>query len=419
MPSVLSECIIKFLGYGNNTGVSSLEGFSLREWRRTLPWLDASGLALYFLDRVELLHGASVVPPSILARLRRNQEDNHERTAALTEEMGAIHQSLYARGVEFAVLKGYSLVPEYCQAPALRHQCDLDYLVSENDLERANSILGRMGYSRVQSAPGSFTFARSTGQVPSRHHMYKAGLNFSVEMHTALWDNCDVAELEQLPEVLPRRRPHQVSWLTFPALSRDDQFVHQCVHVLSHILQFWIRLAWLYEIATFLKRARTDSAFWQAVQKRIDGRNYVGKATRLVSLLAAAIFEVECPTLGSDGQALRLWVNEYGRRWAIHKQPGSKLSLFLFPEFMDESSWRRLRRQRLFPIHLPHPATQVSASHPKRTLPARLAEYAYAGRRLAFHVREAWRYFGEKSNWRRCLEELKESPHCQPNMVMQ
>ncbi len=414
MPSRLEEQIIEFLRYDQAGDASVPEGFPTWEWKRVLPWLDASGLALYFLNRIETLNAGSVLPPAVLTRLRQNRRDNRERASAFIEEMRTIHQSFDASGVEFAVLKGYSLVPEYCPVPDLRHQCDLDYLIAENNLHRASSILHAMGYSRVRKAPGTYTFSRSTGDLPSRDNIYKAGLNYSVELHAALWDNEDVAQLERLPEVLGRRQMHQLSGLAFPILAAEDRFIHQCTHVLSHVLQFWIRLAWLYEIATFLNEARSDAGFWRMVQNRIGGRVYIAKAVRLVTLLAATVFAAQAPEIqGGDYPALELWVNDYGRQWALHNIPGSKLSLFLFPEFVGENQWRRLRRQRLFPLRRSHSATQLSASEPRLSLGAGLAEFRYAGQRLAFHMRETWRYLRQERQWQQRSRAWQETARYQ------
>ncbi len=409
MPSRLAERITEFLRHDQAGDASVLQSFPSREWKRALPWLDASGLALYFLNRIEKLDGGGMLPAVVLTRLRQNRKDNRARTSAFLDEMRVIHQSFEANGVEFALLKGYSLVPEYCPAPELRHQCDLDYLIAEDNLHRASSILHAMGYSRVRKAPGTHTFSRSTGDLPSRDNIYKAGLNYSVEVHAALWENEDVPGLERLPGVLGRRQTHQLSGLVFPTLAAEDRFIHQCTHVLSHVLQFWIRLAWLYEIATFLNQARTDVGFWRRVGSRIGGRVYIAKAVQLVTLLATTVFAGEAPPIqGSDYPALRLWVNDYGRQWAMHDLPGSKLSLFLFPEFVDEEQWRRLRRQRLFPLRRSHSATQLSASEPRLSLGAQFAEFRYAGQRLAFHMRETWRYLREQPRWQQSLRAWQE-----------
>ena len=405
MPSRLPQHIVGFMRRGETGGnPAHLDHFGLAEWQRALPWLDSSGLALHFLHKLETLDAESVLPCSVRARLQRNFADNAQRNAALAEEMRAIHAHFEARTVNFAVLKGYSLIPEYCSMPALRHQCDLDYLVAQDHLSSATHGLRALGYVRVRKSPGTFTFSRSIGHLPGRGEIYKPGLNVSVELHTSLWDNNDVAVLESLPQVLARRRMHQACGLVFPALAREDLFIHQCMHVLSHILQFWIRLSWLYEIATFLSAARTDSRFWRAVDGRIGDASYIARAVGFVASLAAEVFGGEpLPAWSDIPDPLRLWVSQYGLPWAMHDLPGSKLSLFIFREFMNEEQWRDLARRRLFPFHRPHSATQVSDLHPRRSLRAHFAESRYAGQRFIFHCREAWHYFRERPRWRRLL----------------
>jgi hypothetical protein len=411
MRSRLAEHIVEVLRYGADRGsVSLLERHTAQQWKQVLPWLDASGLALYFLDRIETLGASAALPPATLARLRQNLADNRERTAALLAEMRAIHREFDAAGVEFAVLKGYSLVPDYCPAAALRHQCDLDYLVAPPHLHRALGVLCDLDYSRVRTSSGTYTFARSTGEMPSRNHIYTPGVNYSIELHAALWENQEVATLEPLTGVLARRRLHWACGLTFPALAPEDRFIHQCIHLLSHTLQFWIRLAWLYELAGFLAGARADAAFWQSVEERIAGAACIAKAVRLATLLAICIFGGQAPRLQIGGHpSLALWVREYGGEWAMYGLPGSKLSLFLFREFTDEQRWRQLERRRLFPVHRPPAATQLSFWRPRRSLRSRLAELRYAGRRLRFHIRETWRYLRERPHWQRRLLTLQQA----------
>ncbi|HKT68434.1 MAG TPA: hypothetical protein VJP83_03310, partial [Terriglobales bacterium] len=150
-------------------------------------------------------------------------------------------------------------------------------------------------------------------------------------------------------------------------------------------------------------------AFWRLVERRIGGREYIAKSVYLVNLLAARMFRVDSPVLRADDYpSLELWVSKYGSRWALHDLPGSKLSLFLFPEFMIQEQWRRLERQRLFPVHRPHSATQLDAAAPRRSLRAQLAEYFYTSQRLRFHAREAAVYLHEKPRWRQCLRLLRQ-----------
>ena len=65
---------------------SRLENLSEKDWQKLLHWLDISGLALYFLDRMVELQMCSMLPAAVLARLQRNLQDNIERTRGMIAE---------------------------------------------------------------------------------------------------------------------------------------------------------------------------------------------------------------------------------------------------------------------------------------------------------------------------------------------
>src|SRR3954464_655414 len=60
-----------------------LREFNAREWNRAKYWLDVSGLALYFLERIEAMNLQDCLPESLLLQLRTNLQENRRRTAAL------------------------------------------------------------------------------------------------------------------------------------------------------------------------------------------------------------------------------------------------------------------------------------------------------------------------------------------------
>ena len=51
-----------------------LSALRASEWQRSYHWLDASGMALYFLDKVESLHMESALPAATLERLQPGRQ---------------------------------------------------------------------------------------------------------------------------------------------------------------------------------------------------------------------------------------------------------------------------------------------------------------------------------------------------------
>src|SRR5215831_11932225 len=110
-----------------------LREFTALDWRRAKYWLDVSGLALYFLDRLEKLKLQASVPETFLLELRTNLGENRERTASLFNEALTITELLRERNIECAVLKGVTIPRESVHDFSLRNQMDLDLLIRESD----------------------------------------------------------------------------------------------------------------------------------------------------------------------------------------------------------------------------------------------------------------------------------------------
>ena len=88
---------------------STLERLSATEWQRLLLWLDTSGLALYFYDRLKDLSSERILPTDVSARLQQNLADNTARTEGLIGEMFRIHREFQRASLRYAMLKGLTL----------------------------------------------------------------------------------------------------------------------------------------------------------------------------------------------------------------------------------------------------------------------------------------------------------------------
>jgi len=128
------------------------------EWQQLLRWLDTSGLALYFLDRVLELQLNDLLPRAVMARLQQNLIDNTERLRGMVDESIEIQLEFQSADLCYAVLKGFSLWPHSVPKLQLRSQLDLDFLVAEKKLTRHQayqlvSIAGNVAITQLVDKP--------------------------------------------------------------------------------------------------------------------------------------------------------------------------------------------------------------------------------------------------------------------------
>ena len=372
-----------------------------------LCWLDYSGLALYFFDRIADLQLGDLLPEPVFARLRQNLIDNTKRTHSMIAESIAIQQKFQATSLRYAALKGLSFWPSSVPKPELRSQFDIDFLVAEKHAQAARRILERHGYRLYATSGRSWEFKRNEFPGISRKQMYQDTGSWAVELHVESSDS-------SIASLLERIEWRELGGFTIPVLPPVDLFLGQGLHVYKHICSEFSRAAHLLEFRRHVLFHRDDASFWNALQARALENPQSVLGLGLVTLLITQAMGEFAPesltswTVDRLPRSVQLWVETYGHRAVLGSFPGSKLYLLLQREIEASGlSSKRSIRQSLIPSGLPPPVIRAS---PNETFSNRLGRYrmqlSLIFDRLRFHLIEGARFLWESHRWRRQLNQV-------------
>lgn len=401
MNYALASSVVDLVVAADHLGAGpELARFSPRDWQRSMFWLDASGLALLLEHRIRHHRQMqNAIPACVVDRLRSAAAQNRQRTQAMLGEFERLVSALHHEGVVFAVLKGFSLIPDYCSDPNLRLQVDFDFLVHAGQEHHASAVINSLGYRTVSRLPFEIRFA--TGNTAPRHHtdLYMPPDSFVAEFHFGLIDRPEFSTF-LAADALQRRRWAHFGGVTFPALASDDQFIHHTLHAFQDVFLFSLRISSLVETANLLRTKASCDVFWRHVQQRCaHAGSGIASKLALVVALSAELCRTTIPpglgawTLDRASERILLWVRRYGRKWCLHPFPGSKSSLLISSEFMERRTWSRYVRTSLAPFD------RIRMSRNPRRVPPRPVPWRYLLQRAWFHFREAALLLFELPGW--------------------
>jgi len=413
----LAESVIGCLSLSAETCEADvLRQFRLRDWERTFSWLDRTGLTLYLLQRLTSINAAEVLPPPVLARFEQNLRDNRRRVGHLADDFGSLNERFARAGVNYAAIKGFSLVPAYCPDAVLRAPSDLDYLVDKPSLSVAQRVLEEAGYRLQRFSDIEFKFARPSPRIPTvSDDPYLRETEPLVELHLAFWNGkASRVPLNEPEFPLDQTIGYEWQGLRFPALKEEDAFALQIIHIFQHTLECWVKLCWLLEISHFLRARCSDAPFWDRVDIRMREVPCLPEFAAVVLGLAQKVFATPVPPIAKKwAQSLRrparLWLDNYGRSCAIEDHPydslslfsAAKLAFFLHREFVPDPRVRKeLTQQRLFPWKRPDRVAIAAEKTAASFVTAGGLQWQFVLQRLIFHLGSSSRYLLEKPRWR-------------------
>jgi hypothetical protein len=384
-----------------------LSVFKRREWVRNYRWLDSSGIALYFLDRLKVLNIAHVLPVSVLERLEKNHAANKKRIASLFAEFVAINHKFQRANIAYFNVKGFASVSVSCPDPVLRAQANLDFVMSASDAASCSKALAELGYSLVSYSEQAWEFGVDALEALRPLNIYEITPPRSVKIYV-------VSPAEDSHRAAYQQLLHKQSrtWngVTFPVASDSDTFINQSIHIFGRICSEWTRLSWLLEYKACVDFRRDDATFLrnvkQSAQNNPDRVIAIGVALSLIKIILGAIIppSLEEWTILKLDSSIHLWIQHYGEEALLADYPGTKRYLYL--RALLASSQKKKSGNNINILPLP-PSFQPNDIYRPKGL--RLQSYRALMQvnrkvfRIKFHVVENARNALSARHWKRLL----------------
>lgn len=381
----LRMTIIRALAGDPLPHLQKLRRASDRDLERLLLWLDESGLALYLLRRIEQCDVLDCLPVQLQQGLLSRQELNRGRVAEMLREFARVNDALRSAGVRYAFLKGFSLVPDFCPDVDIRHHNDIDVVIHPESLPAAVETVRACGYRLAYTQPSGeqrfcLPLPRLGTAMRDIYHAPDVGI---LELHLTMCESPERIPF-RLPDPFDCLETQQLREITFPALSKQDKFSVQTLHIFRHLTLMWIRASWLYETAHFL-RTNQEAQWWDSFCDRAGSNESLRNVFGVTLGLVGSLFQVSISTplrawcIDDLPSSLRSWADSVGVRWTLSDPSFNRSPILVEGQFLSSRRARRqYLRRRLIPVEgflnatrtvsYPNPL-RPSGPQPSRVLP--------------------------------------------------
>jgi len=229
------------------------------------------------------------VPPGVLSRLEQMYYANALRhlrfTRVLEEVLGAFKKT----GIEAIVLKGMALATQVYPVAALRQCGDIDVLIREEDLLRAEEVLLDLGYTAQRESHMDKRF----GQQPHHLSYLKNEGRIGLEVH---WDILPRPHPFFLPlsELWARAEPFRVGSSEALALEPVDLLLYLSLHAVSAFNLLWVPGIDMRHLCDIAETIRVYAIDWDQLVAR--ARLYQATKSLYVALyLAQRMLQARMP----------------------------------------------------------------------------------------------------------------------------
>ncbi len=194
--------------------------------------------------------------------------DNALRFERIKNAYSCAAKTLEESGLDYLVIKGFSLWPGYTDHPKYRPQSDIDLFCPPETVLRARDALLALGYtSSLQRGQGSTEHLPILTPRNSwiwRGNHFDPDIPISLELHFTWWDSANHRIHPQgLEDFWARRVMREIDGLTFPGLKPADNLGYTALNLLRNLLLSALATEQVYGLARFLHSHADDCEFWE------------------------------------------------------------------------------------------------------------------------------------------------------------
>lgn len=243
-----------------------------------------------------------LVPPDVLDKLRGSYTAAALHNMFMTSELVSLMQTLEAKGIPAATIKGPSLALTAYGDPGLRLFSDLDILIHKTDFARARAVLADCGYQpALDLTPEE---ERAHLRVHHDYPLEHAHKSVVVELQWGIMES-PFRFPRDLDQWWGRFQYQPIAGKQVMSMPAEDMLHILCVHGCKHL---WERLSWICDLNEMI--CAHPQLDWEALAvyaQRLGSRRMV----RVGLLLTHLLLETRLPSqvvddLGSDHVALQL-----------------------------------------------------------------------------------------------------------------
>ncbi|MGH9685107.1 MAG: nucleotidyltransferase domain-containing protein [Candidatus Acidiferrales bacterium] len=230
------------------------------------------------------------VPPVPMEWLKNATRANVVRCLFLASELTKILARFESEGIQAVPYKGPVLALQAYGDVILRDFDDLDIILRQSDMPRANEIMLALGYqARFPWILGS---AGSLSMIPGEYNYRDDARRIMVELHTERTFR-HFPRFADIDDFATRLERVEFAGQRIASFSPEDTLILLCIHGAK---DFWERLSWIADVSELIQ---AHSLAWEEVFARSEA---IG-ATRMLSVglsLASALLGAPLPAMARD-----------------------------------------------------------------------------------------------------------------------